>query len=194
MGTFSHVFSRWLLGFPRITFYSLKWNVVSVHILISIWLYFWIFCSVLFWCVYLYTRNTLFLIDILLYGLPWWLSGKDLACNVGNTGLIHGPWRFPGEGNDNPLQYSCLGNPMDRGDWQAIVHRVAKVRHNWVTKQQQILLYILISSRVTLHLLFFFRIFKAFLACRFFHKNFRIRMTCFKENLLVFLLELGYIH
>ena len=89
MGTFSHVFSRWLLGFPRITFYSLKWNVVNVHILISIWFYFWIFCSVLFWCVYVYTRNTLFLIDILLYGLPWWLSGKDLACNVGNR---FDPW------------------------------------------------------------------------------------------------------
>ena len=126
IGTFSHVFSRWLLGFPRITFYSLKWNTVHVHIFISIWFYFWIFCSLLFWCVYVYMRNTLFLIDILLYGLPWWLSGKDLACNVGNTGLIHGSWSFPGEGNDNPLRYSCLGNPMDRGALQATVHRAAK--------------------------------------------------------------------
>ena len=41
----------------------------------------------------------------------------------------------PGEGNGNPLQYSCLENPMDRGAWQAIVRGVARVRHNLVTKQ-----------------------------------------------------------
>ena len=43
-------------------------------------------------------------------------------------GFIPGSGRSPGEGNGNPLQYSCLGNPMDRGAWQAIVHGVAK---NW---------------------------------------------------------------
>ena len=42
------------------------------------------------------------------------------------NGLIPGLGRSPGEGNGNPLQYSCLGNPMDRGDWRAIVHGVAK--------------------------------------------------------------------
>ena len=42
----------------------------------------------------------------------------------------------PGEGNGNPLQYSCLGNPMDSGAWWATVLGVARVRHNWVTKQQ----------------------------------------------------------
>ena len=42
----------------------------------------------------------------------------------------------PGEGNGNPLQYSCLENSMDRGAWWATVHQVAKVRHNLVTKQQ----------------------------------------------------------
>ncbi|KAB0340793.1 hypothetical protein FD754_022823 [Muntiacus muntjak] len=41
---------------------------------------------------------------------------------------------FPGEGNGNPLQYSCLENPMDRGAWQATVHGVARIRHNLVTK------------------------------------------------------------
>ena len=40
----------------------------------------------------------------------------------------------PGEGNGNPLQYSCLENPMDRGAWQATVHGVARVRHHLVTK------------------------------------------------------------
>ena len=42
--------------------------------------------------------------------------------------------RSPGEGNGNPLQDSCLENPMDRGDWQATVHEVARVRHNLATK------------------------------------------------------------
>ena len=46
-------------------------------------------------------------------------DGKDSACNVGELGLIPGLGRSPVEGNGNPLQYSCLENPMDRGAWQA---------------------------------------------------------------------------
>ena len=42
--------------------------------------------------------------------------------------------RSPGEGNGNPLQYSCLENPMDRGAWQATVHGVTRIRHNLLTK------------------------------------------------------------
>ena len=42
-----------------------------------------------------------------------------------------------GEGNGNPLQYSCLENPMDRGAWQATIHGAARVGHDLVTKQQQ---------------------------------------------------------
>ena len=52
------------------------------------------------------------------------------ACSVGDSveamGSVSGSGRSPREGNDNPLQYSCLENPMDRGAWQAAVHRVAK--------------------------------------------------------------------
>ena len=44
---------------------------------------------------------------------------KNPPVNAGDWGLILGSERSPGEGNDNPLQYSCLGNPMDRGAWQA---------------------------------------------------------------------------
>ena len=51
--------------------------------------------------------------------------------------MTQGSGRSPGVENDNPLQYSCLGNPMDRGAWRATVHGVAKVGHNLVTKQQQ---------------------------------------------------------
>ena len=46
------------------------------------------------------------------------------ACNVGDLGLIPGPGRSSGEGNANPLQYSCLENPMDRGAWWTAVHGV----------------------------------------------------------------------
>ena len=51
---------------------------------------------------------------------------KIPAANAGDVGSIPGSGRFPGEGNGNPFQYSCLENPMDRGAWQATVHGVAK--------------------------------------------------------------------
>ena len=53
-------------------------------------------------------------------------DGKASVCNAGDSGLIPVSRRSPGEGNGNPLQYSCLGNPMDRGTRQATVHGVAK--------------------------------------------------------------------
>ena len=52
--------------------------------------------------------------------------GKEATYNAGDMGLIPELGRSPGEGNDDPLQYSCLGNPMDRRVWQATVHGVAK--------------------------------------------------------------------
>ena len=51
---------------------------------------------------------------------------KESACNAGDLGLIPGSGISPGEGNGNPLQYSGLENSMDRGVWQATVHRVAE--------------------------------------------------------------------
>ena len=71
-------------------------------------------------------------------GLPCWLSGKESACKSGDSDLIPGLERSPGEGNGNPLQYSCLGNPTDRGARQSTVHGVEKEsRHDLVTEQQQ---------------------------------------------------------
>ena len=70
-----------------------------------------------------------------LSGLSWWLRVKNLPATVGDSGLIPGSGRFPGEeGNDHPLQYSYLGNPMTRGTCQATVRGVAKIRtrlSNW---------------------------------------------------------------
>ena len=62
-------------------------------------------------------------------GLPWWLSGKVFACHAGNLGdgnSIPGSERSFGGGHGNPLQYSCLENPMDRGAWRTAVHGVKK--------------------------------------------------------------------
>ena len=59
-------------------------------------------------------------------GLPCGLAGKESACNVGDLGSIPGLGRFPGEVKGYPLQYSCLGNPKDRGAWQVIAHGIAK--------------------------------------------------------------------
>ena len=59
-------------------------------------------------------------------GFPGVSDGKQPAYNAGDLGLIPGSGRYPGEGNSNPLQYSCLENSMDRGAWWAVVHGVAK--------------------------------------------------------------------
>ena len=61
-----------------------------------------------------------------LRGFPGGSAEKNLPANAGYAGLIPGSGRSPGEGNDNPLQYLCLGNPMDRGAWQATALGVAK--------------------------------------------------------------------
>ena len=61
-------------------------------------------------------------------GLPDDSVSKESACNAGDTGSVPGSGRFPGGGNSNPLQYSCLENPMDRGAWQVIVYGVSKSR------------------------------------------------------------------
>ena len=64
--------------------------------------------------------------------------GKESACNAGDLGSIPAGkvrlGRSPGEGNGNPLQYSCLENPMGRKAWQATVHGVARVGHDLATK------------------------------------------------------------
>ena len=62
-------------------------------------------------------------------GLPWWLSSKESTCNArdaGDVGLIPVSGRAPRGGHGNPLQYSCLENPMDRVAWQSIAHGVSK--------------------------------------------------------------------
>ena len=64
------------------------------------------------------------------WGFPGGSVVKNSPAKAGDIGLILGSGRSPGEGNDNPLQYSCLGSPKGRGAWRDIVHRVTGVRHD----------------------------------------------------------------
>ena len=61
-------------------------------------------------------------------------TAESPSCNIGGWGTMTEWGRFPGIGNGDPLQYSCLENSTDRGAWWANVHRVARVGHNLVTK------------------------------------------------------------
>ena len=81
-------------------------------------------------------------------GFPDGASHKESAYNTGDPGLTPGPGRFPEERNSNLLQYSCLGNPMDRGDWQATVDGVAKSRTQlkWHSTQHRTYIYLLVFT------------------------------------------------
>ena len=81
-------------------------------------------------------------------GFPGGSEVKASACNAGDLGSILGSGRSPGEGNGNPLQYSCVENPMDRGAWWATVHGVGKSRTRlrdltlcikWITNENSLI-------------------------------------------------------
>ena len=70
-------------------------------------------------------------------GLPWWLTVKNPSVNAGDTGSIPGLRRSSGGGNGNPLQYSCLGNHIDRGAWGVYSPwHCKRVGHHLATQQQ----------------------------------------------------------
>ena len=69
------------------------------------------------------------------FSIARWLSGKESACQAGDTGLIPGSGRSPGGGNGNPLKYFCLKNPMDRGAWRAKVQGIVKSQ-TWLREHQ----------------------------------------------------------
>ena len=100
---------------------SLLWLYTVVHVAADIYM-------VLFWPPLL--AHDLYL-NFQLFKAAWlvFLGGsdsKESACGAADAGFIPGLGRSPREGNSNPLKYSCLGNPMDRGAWQATVHGVAQ--------------------------------------------------------------------
>ena len=79
-------------------------------------------------CVYIYIASSV-CVCVCVYGLPWWLSGKESACDAGvtgGTGSTARSGRSTGGGHGNPLQYFCLENPMDREAWWTAVHGVSQ--------------------------------------------------------------------
>ena len=79
--------------------------------------------------IYIHLHTCIFYIHIYFFFFffsPRWLSGNKSACQAGDVSSIPGLGRSPGEVNANPLQYSCLRNPMDRGAWWATVQGVTK--------------------------------------------------------------------
>ena len=100
---------------------------------------------------------------MLLKGFSGGSDSKESACNAGDQGSISGLGRSTAEGNDNPLQYSCLGNSMDRGGWWATVHGVTKtdlVNSFWllysILKFTYTLLNLIINDHWLLFLIFYF--------------------------------------
>ena len=82
---------------------------------------------------------------------PGGSAGKEFTCNVGDLGLIPGLGRSPGDGNANPLQYSCLENSMDRGVWQITVHGVAKSLSCYMYQESELLDVISFSVALLFH-------------------------------------------
>ena len=81
-----------------------------------------------------YSLTSFFLNFMSYFGIfPGGSEGEESTRNAGDLGSIPGLGRSPGGGNGNPLQYSCLENPMERGAWRATVHGVARVGHDFVT-------------------------------------------------------------
>ena len=86
-----------------------------------------IYYLTVFWTlVHSFEKLSKYIIAYYIQGFPGGSEGKASVCNAGDRGLIPGSGRSPEEGNGNPLQYSCLENPTDRGAWQATVHGVTK--------------------------------------------------------------------
>ena len=82
--------------------------------------------------------------------LPYSSVGKDVSCNARGLGSIAGLGRCSGEGNGNPLQYSCLENLMDRRARRATVHGVARIRHDFVTKSPPLKLLQMVTAAMKL--------------------------------------------
>ena len=87
------------------------------------------------------------IVDVYIYteSFPSGSDGKESACNAGDSVSIPGSRGFSGEGNGNPLQYSCLENSMDRGAWQPIVHGITE---SHITKRLSLSFFMLFSILV----------------------------------------------
>ena len=113
------------VGHDWVTFISLHFSTSHASKF-----YLWNILNVIkvFWKRYKSIHNYFIIFLTLNSGLvfPGGPESKESACNAGDLGLVSGLGRSPEKGNGNPLQYSCLENPMNKGAWRAIVHVFAK--------------------------------------------------------------------
>ena len=118
----------WVLPYKRVSHLSLVTVTESGVCAICNRQICWSFLSFFFFFPFLCWASILWIWSFQFWrvGLLQWLSSKESACNAGDTGSIPGSGISPGEGNGTLLQYSFLGNPMDRGAWRATVLLVAK--------------------------------------------------------------------
>ena len=130
----------------------------SIHKLMGVWIasIFWLLLVVLLW-LFMHSSfwRLMFSFHFSRVYVEEWASWvvlvvKNPPANAGDAGSIPGLGRSPGEGHGNPLQYSCLENPMDRGAWQATVMGSQRVGHNWMTSL--FFLYHMASNRTPLHM------------------------------------------
>ena len=98
----------------------------SVHAFLQARILEWVAISLSNICVYVHTYTLMYIYVYIYMSFNDGSGSKESACNAGGTALIPGLERSPEGGHGNPLQYSCLEDPMDRGAWRATVHRVTK--------------------------------------------------------------------
>ena len=98
-------------------------------------------------------------------GFPAGSDNKKSPCNAGDTGLIPGLERSPGEENGNSLQHSCLKNSMDRGAWRATVHGVTKSR-TWLSKQHTLTQYCHLREKAVSSIYWFMKLKQNFVSTR----------------------------
>ena len=100
-------------------------NRIYVHLL-YVYVYVCIYIYILCICICVCVSVCVCVCVCVHVGLLWWHGSKESTCNARDPSWTPGSGRSSGGGHGNPLQYSCLENPMDRGAWGAEVHRVAK--------------------------------------------------------------------
>ena len=112
------------------SWFDLVWSVWSKNWTDSwftMWYKFMLYSKVIQLYINIYTYTFIYVcVCVYIYIFCGGSDGKKSGCNAGDLDSIPGSGRSPGEGSGNPLQYSCLDNPMNRGAWQATVHGVAK--------------------------------------------------------------------
>ena len=130
---FIYLLANWISSMENVYSHLCLWWI-SVVLLLSCFWFCWPLCFILILNNYNILGTVLSTLQILYpFIFPGGSGGKASACNAGDWGSIPGSGRSTEEGNGNPLQYSCLGNPMHRGAWWATVQGSQRVRHDWVT-------------------------------------------------------------